>query len=156
MRVVATGINGKMNEMQAALGLLQLQHINEALAQRQAIDARYRKAIQDIPGLSCVPLGHQSVANYAYFPILVGDDYSLARDELYEQLKAQGIHGRRYFYPLISEFPMYRGLESAKTANLPVAADAAARVICLPIYPDLDLAQVDRIVAMLREPHACD
>ena len=149
--VVATGINGKMNEMQAALGLLQLQHIDQALARRAEIAARYREAIDGIAGLSHVPSAGQQVANHAYFPILVGDDYPLSRDDLYAKLKANGIHGRRYFYPLISEFPMYRGLASAQASNLPVAADAAARVICLPIYPALDEADLARIIELLRQ-----
>ena len=145
-RVIATGINGKMNEMQAALGLLQLQHIDHALARRAEIAARYREAIDAIPGLSHVPDAGQQVANNAYFPILVGDDYPLSRDALYDKLQANGMHGRRYFYPLISEFPMYRGLPSAQASDLPVASDAAARVICLPIYPDLQDADQDRVI----------
>ncbi len=149
-RVIATGINGKMNEMQAALGLLQLQHIEDALARRAEIAARYSEAVDRIPGLSHVPDANQQVANHAYFPILVGDDYPLSRDALYDKLKANGINGRRYFYPLISDFPMYRGLPSAQASDLPVAADAAERVICLPIYPALDDTDQARIIDHLR------
>ncbi len=147
--VVATGINGKMNEMQAALGVLQLQYLDQALARRAGIAARYREAIDGIAGLSHVPSAGQQVANHAYFPILVGDDYPLSRDDLYAKLKAHGIHGRRYFYPLISDFPMYRGLPSAQVHRLPVATDAAKRVICLPIYPGLGAADQDRIISYL-------
>lgn len=147
--VIATGINGKMNEMQAALGLLQLQHIDNALASRAEIAERYRNAIANIPGLNVVPYAGQRVANNAYFPILVGDDYPLSRNALYDKLKANGINGRRYFYPLISDFPMYRELPTAKGCNLPIASEAAARVICLPIYPDLDSAGQDRIIDCL-------
>ncbi|QVL50134.1 MAG: DegT/DnrJ/EryC1/StrS family aminotransferase [Thiocapsa sp.] len=147
--VVAAGINGKMNEMQAALGLLQLQHIDSALVRRAEIASRYREAIDAIPGLSWVPSAGQRVANHAYFPILCGDDYPLSRDALYDKLKANGIHGRRYFYPLISDFPMYRGLPSAMASDLQVAADAAARVICLPIYPGLGDADQARIIDVL-------
>ena len=96
-RVVDTGINGKMNEMQAALGLLQLQHIDHALARRAEIVARYRDAIDSIEGLSYVPDAGQQVANHAYFPILVADDYPLSRDSLYDTLKSNGINSRRYF-----------------------------------------------------------
>ncbi len=149
--VVATGINGKMNEIQAAIGLLQLRHIGQALAHRAEIAARYREAINAIPGLSCVPGAGQRVANNAYFPILVGDDYPLSRDGLFEKLKAHGVNGRRYFFPLISDFPMYRGLPSAKASDLPVATDAAARVICLPIYPGLKSEDVDRVLRVLNE-----
>lgn len=148
-RVIATGINGKMNEMQAALGLLQLRCIDEALLRRSEIAGRYRDGIRVIPGLSVVPDAGQRVANHAYFPILVGDDYPLSRDALYDKLKAAGIYGRRYFYPLISEFPMYRGLPSASREHLPVATDAANRVICLPIYPALEDEDVDRVLAVL-------
>lgn len=147
--VVAPGINAKMNEMQAAVGLLQLQHIHWALARRAEIATRYRKAIELIPGLDCVPLAGQQVPNHSYFPIIVRDDYPLSRDALYDKLKANGINGRRYFYPLISDFSMYRGLPSAAVSNLPVASDTAAHVICLPIYPDLsDLDQM-RIIEYL-------
>ena len=149
-RVIATGINGKMNEMQAALGLLQLQHIDQALARRAEIASRYREAIDVIDGLTTVPYAGQQVANNAYFPILVGDDYRLTRDGLYEALKANGINGRRYFYPLISEFPMYRGLPSAESSDLPVAINSAERIICLPIYPNLNKEDQDRIIKTLR------
>lgn len=81
----------------------------------------------------------------------MGDDYPLSRDDLYAKLKAHGIHGRRYFYPLISDFPMYRGLPSAQASDLPVAADAAARVICLPIYPALNESDQARIVDVLNQ-----
>jgi dTDP-4-amino-4,6-dideoxygalactose transaminase len=149
-QVIATGINGKMNEIQAALGLLQLQHIDDALARRAAIAARYCEVLDAIPGLSTVPDARQQFANHAYFPILVGDDYPLSRDALYNKLKANGINGRRYFYPLISDFQMYRGLPSAQTSHLPVAADAAERVICLPIYPELPEVDQARVIACLQ------
>jgi dTDP-4-amino-4,6-dideoxygalactose transaminase len=149
--VVATGINGKMNEMQAALGLLQLKHIDEALGRRAAVDARYREAIDEIPNLSCVPAHGQRVANHAYFPVLVEDGYALSRDEVYDKLKAAGIYARRYFYPLITDFPMYRGLASASNSanRLPVATRMAARVICLPIYPGLSELDQQRIIDLL-------
>jgi dTDP-4-amino-4,6-dideoxygalactose transaminase len=147
--VVATGINGKMNEMQAALGLLQLKHIDDALGRRATVDARYREAIDAIPGVRCVPTSGQRIANHAYFPILVEDEYPLSRDGLYETLKAQGIHGRRYFYPLITDFPMYRGLASAPATRLPIAVRMAERVICLPIYPGLSEPDQHRIIDVL-------
>lgn len=147
--VVATGINGKMNEFQSALGLLQLKYIDEALGRRATIDCRYREGIRDIHGLSCVPNAEQQVANYSYFPFLVGDDYPLSRDKLCNRLKEYGINARRYFYPLISSFPMYKYLPSASVSCLPVAADVASRVICLPIYPDLANEDVERIIKLL-------
>lgn len=150
-RVDAVGINGKMNEMQAAIGLLQLQHIDSALACRAVIAARYREAIESIPGLTAVPVAGQRVANNAYFPILVGDVYPLTRDELYSKLKANGIYGRRYFYPLITEFPMYRDFPSAARENLPVANRLSSQVLCLPIYPSLSEEDQSRIIGLIQE-----
>ncbi|MCK7580355.1 MAG: DegT/DnrJ/EryC1/StrS family aminotransferase [Chromatiales bacterium] len=151
--VVAPGINGKMSEFNAALGLLQLRHIDAALARRAEIDRAYREALRDVPGLRCHPDTPPDGANHAYFPIMVEPEYPLSRDALYARLKDQGIHARRYFYPLISDFPMYRGLPSAQRDRLPNAARAADRVLCLPIYPDLSAEDQQRIIALLREPH---
>jgi dTDP-4-amino-4,6-dideoxygalactose transaminase len=147
--VVAPGINGKMSEFNAALGLLQLKHLHKALDLRCAIDAAYRRLLQDVPGIVCLADAGETVANYAYFPILVGPEFRLSRDGLYEHLKANGIHPRRYFYPLISEFPMYRGLPTASRDHLPNASRAAERILCLPIYPDLEMSQVERIVSLI-------
>lgn len=147
--VVAPGINGKMSEFNAALGLLQLQHIDHALACRKEIDAAYRKRLRGIRGVRCVADGGEQVANYAYFPILVEADYPLERDALYHKLRAHEVHVRRYFFPLISDFPMYRGLPSARRDNLPVAAEAAQKILCLPIYPGLETADIDAIVALI-------
>lgn len=149
--VVASGINGKMSEVNAAFGLLQLQHINDALARRQEIDARYRELLRDIPGIRCLPDAGEIAANYAYFPILVEPEYSLSRDALYTQFRNRDIYVRRYFHPLISDFPMYRGLPSASRANLPVAADASMKVLCLPIYPALTEYDLRRIVGVIAE-----
>jgi dTDP-4-amino-4,6-dideoxygalactose transaminase len=147
--VVAPGINGKMSEFNAALGLLQLKGIDEALQKRKAIDARYRKGLAGVKGINCLPDAGEKVANYAYFPILVQPEYSLNREELYQKLRDKGIHARRYFYPLISNFPMYRGLPSATHSNLPEASNAASEVICLPIYPGLSNDQVDLVVELI-------
>ncbi len=89
------------------------------------------------------------MANYGYFPILVDGDYPLSRDGLYQALKDQNIHPRRYFYPLISDFPMYRGLPSAHRENLPVATAAAQKILCLPIYPGLDAETIGEIVRLI-------
>jgi len=149
--VVAPGINGKMSEMNAALGLLQLEYIDQALARRAEIDTTYRERLKDVKGIYCVCHAGEKVANFSYFPILVNGDYPISRDALYDTLREHGIYGRRYFYPLISDFPMYRGLLSAQRANLPVAADVANRVLCLPIYPDLKDDQIDAIVRIIEE-----
>ena len=147
--VVAPGINGKMNEFQAAVGLAQLKHIDSALAKREAIDSRYRELLAGTPGICRPPLPSSCRHNYSYFPILVEDDYPVSRDDLYLALKDRGVNLRRYFYPLISEFPMYRGLPSANRDNLPLATKAARQVLCLPIYPDLEREVVDQIAGFV-------
>jgi dTDP-4-amino-4,6-dideoxygalactose transaminase len=149
VNVVAPGINGKMSEFNAALGLLQLKHIDRAIGRRQAIDVLYRQLLRDVPGIECLQDAGEKVANYAYFPILVGPGYRMSRDHLYQMLKDHGVHPRRYFYPLISEFPMYRSLPSAHRDNLPVATAAAAKILCLPIYPALEDAQIESIAGLI-------
>ena len=151
--VVAPGINGKMNEVQAAFGLLQLKYVDEAIARRQAIDALYRELLAGVPGVACLPERGDTVGNYAYFPIFVNDDYPLSRDALHARLREHGIWSRRYFFPLITEFPMYRGLSSARQGSLPAAAAASRSVLCLPIYPDLEMATVKRIGGLVAAPH---
>ena len=148
--VVAAGINGKMSEVNAAFGLLQLKSIDQALQMRKAIDARYRKVLAEVKGIHCLLDAGEKVANYAYFPILVQAEYPLSRDALYQVLHDKGIYARRYFYPLVSDFPMYRGMPSAAHANLPVARKIAEQVICLPIYPDLSNEQVDFILGLIK------
>lgn len=147
--VVASGINGKMSEINAAFGLLQLKGIDVALRQRKAIDVHYRTSLKDVPGIVCLPDKGEKVSNYAYFPILVQPDYPMSRDDLYQKLRDNGVYSRRYFYPLISDFPMYRGMPSAAHANLPVARRVAEQVICLPIYPALESAAVDEIADLI-------
>lgn len=147
--VVAPGINGKMSELNAALGILQLQHIDKALEKRKAIDIRYRKKLSVIKGIDCLEKADEDVANYSYFPILVRPEYILSRDGLYQKLKDNGVNARRYFYPLISEFPMYRGHPSASREALPNAIKAANEIICLPIYPSLEEADLNRIVSLI-------
>jgi dTDP-4-amino-4,6-dideoxygalactose transaminase len=149
LTVVAPGINGKMNEIQAAFGLLQLKYVDEAISHRKTIDDHYRTSLANIPGIT-VPEHPSSLRhNYSYFPILVEPNYSLSRDGLYELLKTNDIFARRYFYPLISEFPMYRSMISAAKSNLPVANQVASKVICLPIYPDLPNDEIDRIISVI-------
>ena len=147
--VVAPGINGKMSEFNAALGLLQLKYVDQALAKRKKIDGEYRERLKSVRGVHCLNDAGEKVANYAYFPILVQPNYPISRDDLYQRLKDHGIHPRRYFYPLISDFPMYRGLPSSHRENLPVATAAAQQVLCLPIYPDLDMSVVDEIIRFI-------
>ena len=145
VNVVAPGINGKMSEFNAALGLLQLKYIDGAIQKRQEIDVAYRARLCQVKGIHCLESAGERVANFAYFPILVGADYPIGRDELYCGLKDINIHPRRYFYPLISDFPMYRGLPSSHRDNLRVATAAAQKVLCLPIYPGLENSVVEEI-----------
>lgn len=147
--VIAPGINGKMSEINAAFGLLQLRHIDAALAMRKEIDYAYRLGLRNVKGIFCLNGEAEAVTNYSYFPILVQPDYFLSRDALYERLKANNIYARRYFYPLISNFPMYRSMPSAHRENLPIATDAANKVLCLPIYPGLDEASVSDVIAII-------
>lgn len=146
--VVAPGINGKMSEVNAAFGLLQLRYIDQALARRKQIDQYYREKLIEVSGISCFN-GLIDNSNHAYFPILVEAQFPLGRDELYQRLREHDILARRYFYPLISDFPMYRGLPSAEPANLPVARSIAGKVICLPIHPDLSDEEVDIICQLI-------
>jgi dTDP-4-amino-4,6-dideoxygalactose transaminase len=150
--VVAPGINGKMNEFQAALGLLQLEHVDQAIAARLALDQRYRQGLSGVAGVECLPLADGVRRNAGYFPVLIGADHPLSRDQLYDRLRQQQIHVRRYFFPLISDLPMYRAIASAAPANLPVATTIARQILCLPIYPDLDVQIVDRIIDIVSSP----
>jgi dTDP-4-amino-4,6-dideoxygalactose transaminase len=147
--VVAPGINGKMSEINAAFGLLQLKHIDAALVRRQEISHAYKRAFSQVEGIRVVPDAGEVVSNHAYFPILVQESYRISRDALYDKLRQNNIYARRYFYPLISDFPMYRGLPSAQRANLPVAAKAAEQVLCLPIYPALTVENQQQVIDLI-------
>src|SRR5690606_18206818 len=147
--VVAPGINGKMSEINAAFGLLQLQYIDQALARRKQIDRLYREKLAGLAGIRCLD-GLIDNSNHAYFPIFIETQFPMARDELYQRLREHDILARRYFYPLISDFSMYRGLPSADPANLPVARSMAEKVLCLPIFPDLGDSDVERICELIR------
>lgn len=148
--VVAPGINGKMNEVQAAFGLLQLRHIDASIARRREIDRRYRALLRDVDGIRCLPLPPDTTHNGSYFPILVEREYPLTRDQLYHVMKQAGVFARRYFFPLITDFPMYRGLASAAPDLLPNARRISSSILCLPIYPTLPLDEVARIADLMK------
>lgn len=148
--VMAPGINGKMSEFNAALGLLQLRYVDAAIERRRAIDSRYRLLLNDIPGVRLISGSMVEAHNYSYFPILVGSEYPMTRDELYEKLRAAAIYARRYFYPLISDMPMYRGLHSASKDRLPAAKGISEKVLCLPIFPALNDNEQDKIVKIVQ------
>lgn len=148
--VIESGLNGKMSEFNAAVGLLQLQHIEEIFDKRGRWDALYRELLAPLNGVTCVAPVRQIKRNFAYFPILISAESDVSRDEVYETLKRHGIFARRYFYPLISSFPMYNSHPSASISNLPVANDISQRVLCLPLYPDLEESDVCRICGVIQ------
>ncbi len=130
---------------------MQLRYIDQALEQRKVIDETYRRFLKDVKGIRCIENTGQLVSNYPYFPILVELDYPLTRDALYDRMRQHNIYGRRYFYPLISDFPMYRGLPSAQRDNLPAANRIANQVICLPIYPGLTINNIKNVVKIITD-----
>ena len=148
--IVAPGINGKMDELRSAYGLLNLRQVDAAIDARRQIAIKYREALRGIDGISFMEDIPDVRHNYSYFPIFVdAGRYGMTRNELYFKMKKQNVLGRRYFYPLISEFSAYRGLESAKPENLPVAHQVAENVICLPMYPELDNTDINRILEQI-------
>lgn len=148
--VVAPGINSKMDEVRAAYGLINLKQVDRAIEARRHVAESYRKALQDVPGIRVMEDLPGVRHNYAYFPIFVdAEQYGMTRDELYFKMKEHNVLGRRYFYPLISTFSTYRGLDSARPENLPVATRIAEQVICLPMYYGLTDEDVERIVKLI-------
>ena len=145
--VVAPGINGKIDELRAAYGLLSLKHVDEAIARRKQVALRYRETLRQVRGITFFEDRPGVKHNYSYFPIFINEkEYGMSRDALYEKMKTAGIYGRRYFYPLISTFSTYRGLESARPSNLPNAHKMAEEVICLPMHHGLSEEDVDRVL----------
>lgn len=144
--VVAPGINSKMDEMRSAYGLLNLRQVDKAIEARHQVAVKYREALRDVPGITFFDDMPGVKHNYSYFPIFVdAEQYGMTRDELYFKMKEHGVLGRRYFYPLISTFSTYRGLESATRENLPNAYKMAEEVICLPMHHALSEGNVERI-----------
>jgi len=154
--VIAAGINGKMSELNAALGLLQLKYVDDVILQRKQVAAEYQLLLDGITGVQIIGPFEQDRANYSYFPILVTDEFCVTRDELYESLKSIGIYTRRYFYPLISEFPMYRDFPSSDSTSLPIAFESSNQILCLPIFPGLESSVIRSIcehIAQLQFTH---
>lgn len=149
--VVAPGINSKMDELRSSYGLLNLKQVDKAIESRKATALRYREGLKDVPGVRWLEDIEGVRHNYSYFPLFIDEEkYGMSRDELYARLKEHNILGRRYFYPLISEFSTYRGLESAAPENLPVAHKLASSVICLPMYAFMEKKDVERVVECVR------
>lgn len=149
--VVAAGINGKMSEINAAFGLLQLNHVDAAMARRREIAEIYFNELATFNGITCILKPSDSNTNFGYFPILIHNTPKGSRDSIYEELKQQNIYCRRYFYPLITNFPMYRALNSAQKENLPTATEISLQVLCLPIYPALTNDDIYQIINALKE-----
>jgi len=148
-KVIETGINGKMNEVQSAFGLMYLKHVDEYIERRKSIARRYSEMLSDSKGIRIINEIPGIRHNYSYFPILIDEAvFGKSRDEVYEALKTNNIFCRRYFYPLITEFPMYKNENSL--FNLPVAEKAASQVLCLPIYPDLEESIVEMIISKMK------
>lgn len=148
--VVAPGINSKMDEMRAAYGLLNLQQVDAAIEARHQVAIRYREALRPVEGITFFDDMPGVKHNYSYFPIFIdAKKYGMTRDELYFKMKDANVLGRRYFYPLISEFTTYRGLESANPKNLPEAHKMANSVICLPIHHSLSEGDLQRTIEQI-------
>lgn len=158
--VVAPGINSKMDEMRAAYGLLNLRQVDAAIEARKQVAKQYVEALQDVQGIKIFQpmidafsplLGESEGANYSYFPIFVNEEqYGISRDALYEKMKANNVLGRRYFYPLITDFEPYKDIPSANPSNLPVANKVANQVICLPMHHALSDEDVTRVINCIK------
>ncbi len=145
--VIAPGINGKMDEVRAAYGLLNLKQVDAAIEARHQVAIKYREALRNVEGVTFFDDMPGVRHNYSYFPIFIdAEKYGMTRDELYFKMKEQNILGRRYFYPLISEFSTYRGLDSSKPENLPISHKVADSVICLPMHHELEEEDIQRIL----------
>ena len=153
--VVGPGINSKMDEMRSAYGLLNLRQVDAAIAARQQVAIKYREALRDVEGITFFDDMPGVKHNYSYFPIFIdAEKYGMTRDELYFKMKEVNVFGRRYFYPLISEFSTYRGLESARPENLPNAHKMANSVVCLPMHHALTDEDIQRILDLvINNPH---
>lgn len=149
--VIAPGINAKMNEVQCAYGLLQLKYIDSNIEKRKAISETYKSQLQNVDGLTYLEDAPGVEHTYSYFPVFFDEAVlGKTRDEIYYGLQEYNIFARRYFYPLISQFPTYRGLKTSSKENLKVAERAAEQVICLPIFPSLELSVVIQICNVLK------
>ena len=145
--VVGPGINSKMDEVRSAYGMLNLRQVDAAIEARHQVAIKYRNALRNVEGITFFDDMPGVRHNYSYFPIFVdAKKYGMTRDELYFKMKEQGVLGRRYFYPLISEFSTYRGLDSARSENLPEAHKMADSVICLPMHHALTDGDIQRIL----------
>lgn len=150
--VIGPGINAKMNEFQAALGLLQLKHFDKVIERRKKIYLLYKQNLKNVRGIRILNEIPGVKHNYAYFPIFINErEFGKSRDEVYEELKRHNIYTRRYFYPLISQFSTYRGLQSSSPENLINAEKISKEILCLPFYDGLKLKDVEFITNIIKE-----
>ena len=148
--VIAPGINAKMDEMRSAFGLLNLRQVDVAIEARRNVANTYREFLRDVDGVTFFEDMPGVRHNYSYFPIFIdAERFGMTRDELYLKMKEADVLGRRYFYPLISDFSTYRGFPSAAPDNLPVATRIADQVICLPMHHDLSKENIERIIKII-------
>lgn len=140
-------MNGKLSEVHAALGLLQLKSIDQTLQARQKVDSHYRKLLADIEGITCIQRLNLDKDNYSYFPVIISSSFSLSRDELFEKLKQHNIYARKYFYPLMTEFSVYKPYQS----DTPNAKQLSEQVLCLPMYPNLSNEDIQKVVQIIIE-----
>jgi dTDP-4-amino-4,6-dideoxygalactose transaminase len=151
LTVVAPGINSKMDELRAAYGLIGLKYIDHAINIRKSVAMKYRSLLNDVAGLSLFYDFQNVRHNYSYFPVFINQkEYGMSRDSLYNKMKEHNILGRRYFYPLISSFSTYRGLDSSNPKNLPNANKLADSVICLPMHTELSDLDIERVTDIIR------
>jgi len=150
VNVSRIGINAKMNEFNAAIGLLQLKNITSLILSRKKIFENYNSYLKNINGIKLIGFTDDIETNYSYYPILIEENFSISRDELYESFKKIGVFTRRYFYPLISNFPMYQNLPTAAQSCLPIANRVAEKILCLPIYPSLTTTDQTSIINHIR------
>lgn len=148
--VVAPGINSKVDEVRAAYGILNLRQVDAAIEARHHVAVKYREALRSVEGITFMDDMPGVKHNYSYFPIFIdAEKYGMTRDELYEKMRSHNVLGRRYFYPLISTFSTYRGLESAAPKNLPNAHKMADSVICLPMHHELSAEDINRVLELI-------
>lgn len=143
------GFNGKMNEFQAAMGLCNLKHIDEELKKRKIVFERYLENLKDIKGIKIPTLREDTLYNYAYFPILILNDFPYTRDEVIALFNEENIYPRKYFYPLVSDFECYKNKYNSN--DTPIAKEISSKVMTLPLYADLDLEMVDKICNIIKK-----
>lgn len=150
--VVGPGINAKMNEIQAAYGLVNLKYVGDSIKKRNKLTDLYNQLLQGIKGLNIKEYKNASIDyNYGYYPIRIENSAVISRDMLYNKLKQHGVYVRRYFYPLISNFPTYRGLDSSSISNLPNANATARAILCLPLYSEMEFNDVEYICRIIKK-----